>query len=91
MPKTMKKHQKEILQYSFAALIVVSFFVILGMLLFKKIPTENTETINLAIGALLTAFGTVVGYFFGSSAGSQRKTDIIATSTPITDESKQEL
>jgi len=70
----------------FAALIVLCFFSILALLLYKKIPVENTETLNLAIGALLTAFGTVVGYFFGSSVGSQRKTDIIAQQTPKPDE-----
>jgi len=82
----MRKHVKEILQYVFAALIVICFFGILALLLYKKIPAENTETINLALGALLAAFGAVVQYFFGSSAGSQRKTDIIAQSTPINNE-----
>jgi len=80
----MRKHVKEILQYVFAALIVICFFGILFLLFIYKIPTGNTDTLNLAIGALLTAFGTVVGYFFGSSAGSQRKTDIIAQQPPIT-------
>ena len=73
----MNRHTKEILQYTFAALIVTCFFGILLVLFWVEIPITNTETLNLAIGALLTAFGTVVGYFFGSSAGSQRKTDII--------------
>lgn len=82
----MKRQAKEVLQYVFAALIVICFFGILFLLFIYKIPTENTDTLNLAIGTLLTAFGTVVGYFFGSSAGSQRKTDIIAQQTPIQDE-----
>lgn len=85
----MKKNVKEILQYVLAALIVLCFFSILALLLFFKIHSENTETLNIAIGALLTAFGTVVGYFFGSSAGSQRKTDIIAQSNPVSDEENQ--
>ena len=84
----MKKNVKEILQYAFAALIVICFFGVLYLLFYRKIVPENTETLNLAIGALLTAFGTVVGYFFGSSAGSQRKTDIIAQSTPIDNENQ---
>lgn len=74
----MKKEHKEILQYVFAALIVGCFFAFIVVLLYKPIPVQNTETINLAAGALLLAFGTVVGYYFGSSAGSQRKTDIMA-------------
>jgi len=87
----MKKQTKEILQYAFAALIVICFFGILILLFIYKIPTENTDTLNLAIGALITAFGTVVGYFFGSSVGSQRKTDIISKTEPITDENISQL
>jgi len=82
----MRKQYKEILQYVFAAIIVGCFFAFIVVLLYKPIPKENVETINLAAGALLLAFGTVVGYFFGSSAGSQRKTDIIAQQTPPQDE-----
>jgi hypothetical protein len=82
----MRKHVKEILQYVFAALIVLCFFGILLLLFKYKIPTENTDTLNLALGALLAAFGAVVQYFFGSSSGSQRKTDIIAQQPPTPDE-----
>jgi lipopolysaccharide export LptBFGC system permease protein LptF len=73
----MKKTAKELLQYVLAALIVICFFGFIALLLFMPIPKENTETLNLGAGALLIAFGTVVGYFFGSSAGSQRKTDML--------------
>ena len=82
----MKKQIKEVLQYVLAALIVVCFFGFIALLLFMPIPKENVETLNLAAGALLIAFGTVVGYFFGSSAGSQRKTDML--SKIETDENK---
>ena len=73
----MKKQIKEVLQYVLAGLIIVCSFALVALLLFYPIPKENTETLNLATGALLAAFGAIVQFFFGSSAGSQRKTDML--------------
>jgi hypothetical protein len=69
---------RNVAQYILAALIVVCFFVLLGILVFKQIPKDNGEVLYLAVGSLLSAFATVTGYFFGSSAGSQAKTEIMA-------------
>jgi len=74
----MKKQAKEIFQYALATLIVLCFFAFLVLLIYKPILTPNSETLNIAAGALMSAFGMIIGYFFGSSVGSQRKTDIIA-------------
>lgn len=38
----------------------------------------NDSAISQTIGAILSLGGTVVGYFFGSSAGSQKKDDTLA-------------
>jgi len=79
------KRIKDHIQIALAVIIVVCFFLLVWMLLFFSIPKENVETMNLATGALLTAFGTVVGYYFGSSAGSQRKTDMLSKAEPLKD------
>ena len=63
--------------YVLGALITVGFFVLLGLLLFYQIPDNNNDVLYLAIGSLISAFSMVVGYFYGSSAGSAHKTDII--------------
>jgi len=66
---------KEIFFYSLGALIVIGFFgVLLGLMIIGK----SEQTINLALGALIAGFSTVVGYFYGSSASSARKDDIIS-------------
>mgnify|MGYP001184906596 CR=1 FL=1 len=70
---------KDIFMFSLGALITFGFFTTLGYLIYKG---DNPQGVNLIIGTLLTTFGTVVGYFYGSSKGSADKTDIIANSTP---------
>lgn len=41
---------------------------------------KNDTAFNLMIGAVIANANTVVQYYFGSSAGSARKTDLLGTS-----------
>lgn len=65
---------KEIFMYVLGALITVGFFATLFYLIYSG---TFVETINLVVGTLITAFGTVVGYFYGSSKGSADKTELM--------------
>ena len=69
---------KDIAMYSLGTLLVLGFFGLLGLLIFRPIPTVNNEVLYLAIGALISGFTTVVNYFYGSSAGSAQKSDLIS-------------
>ena len=75
---------KDTYQYVLGALVVAGFFVLLYLLVSKTVPLENKDLLNLVVGALIGSFASVVGYFFGSSAGSAKKDEIIANqaSTP---------
>lgn len=74
----MKNNINTIFMYGLGALIVAGFFVLLVFLVLIPIPQGNNEVLYLAIGSLLAAFSAVVGYFYGSSAGSKQKTEILA-------------
>ncbi len=74
----MDKNKKDIFQYALAAVMVIGYFVILGMLVFNSLPIENKDAVNILLGILSMALGTVVGYFFGSSKGSSEKNDMLS-------------
>jgi len=65
---------KEIFMYALGAIVLIGFFITLFFLVKEGI---YESTINLAIGALIAAFATVVGYFYGSSKGSTDKNEMI--------------
>ena len=68
---------KQIFQYILGGLIVVGFFLLLYFLLIQVVPEGNKEQLNIAIGALIGSFTSIVGYFFGSSLGSAEKNDLL--------------
>jgi hypothetical protein len=66
-----------------ASITTVGFFGILILLFFNKVdPTNNALMIML--GSLGTAWTGVIGFYFGSSAGSQAKDQMLFHSTPMT-------
>ena len=54
-------------------LIVLGFFVTMGILFWKGLPAEGGEIVYMMFGTLTAAFTAVVAYYFGSSAGSKAK------------------
>jgi hypothetical protein len=68
---------KNLPMYILAGLIVLGYFALLGILTFKEVPAGNNTLYNIAMGSLLMAFATVVGYWFGSSKGSSDKNELI--------------
>lgn len=67
---------RTVFQYLLGALIVIGFFTLLIVLVERGVPAENKDLLNLTVGALIGSFATVVGYFFGSSAGSAAKNEL---------------
>jgi len=59
-----------------AASVTVGFFSILGMMLLGKVDSNN-PAILMMLGSLGTAWTGIIAYYFGSSAGSQAKTEML--------------
>ena len=68
---------KDLLMYVLGGLITLGFFALLALLIFNPAPIENKDLLNITIGSLLTAFATVVSYFYGSSKGSADKNELL--------------
>ena len=61
-----------------AGLITLGFFGVMAAMMFYKLPTETHDAMMLMLGSLGTAWTGVVAYYFGSSAGSARKTELLS-------------
>lgn len=64
-------------------IITMEFFATLAYLIREKVPTESRETVLAMIETLKTVWIMAVSYYFGTTAGSARKTEVIAASGPI--------
>lgn len=81
LKNTIMKLESKIVKYGLASLIIIGFFTLMVLLIRFQVPTENKDMLNMVIGALLGAFATIVGYFFGSSQGSSEKTEMMNKKT----------
>lgn len=68
-----------------ATAVIVAFF---GMVFWiaqraTDIPPGIKDVLLILVGVIATCFKDVVGYFLGSSLGSQRKDDIIRQAGPV--------
>lgn len=69
---------KDITPKLLAAGITTGYFGVLFYMLTHGLPTTGgSEAMLVMLGTLGTAWGGVVAYYFGSSAGSKEKTDTI--------------
>ncbi|HEY2022488.1 hypothetical protein [Paraburkholderia sp.] len=71
-----------------AMAVTTGFFGILLLMAFKPLPGSNKDLVNVVVGALGTAWISIIGYYFGTSVGSMRKTELLAKpSLPIRSDS----
>ncbi|WP_168789398.1 hypothetical protein [Paraburkholderia aromaticivorans] len=71
-----------------AMAVTAGFFGILLLMAFQPLPGANKDLVNVIVGALGTAWISIIGYYFGTSVGSMRKTELLAKpSVPITPDS----
>jgi hypothetical protein len=66
-----------------ALVVTFGFFGVLAYMLFRSIPPSGHDSMLLMLGSLSTAWTAIVAYYFGSSAGSDRKTELLAQAPPI--------
>jgi len=62
-------------------LVTVGFFGILSYLMVTPTDTANTP-LMIMLGSLGTAWTGIIAFYFGSSAGSQKKDQMLYNSTP---------
>lgn len=63
-----------------ASVIVLGFFSTLATIAFVDIPDGAEQPVSILLGALTAMITQVGNYYFGSSAGSKQKTDLMKSS-----------
>ena len=74
---------KDKIPAALAIMVTVGFFSVLAFMLFRQVPPTGHDALLLMLGALGSAWTAVVAYYFGSSAGSDRKTELLAQAPPV--------
>ena len=75
--------KRDVNLYALAWLIVAGFFGLTCLLIFRSLPPDASGVVFMLFGALAAAFGSVVGYFFGSSKGSADKSQFMANELTV--------
>ena len=60
-----------------AFVLVLMIWYLLHGILNARDEVANKDVFNVVLGALVTAFTTVVAYYFGSSLGSSKKDEAL--------------
>ena len=80
--REMQATTRSIVPPVLAAIVTIGFFGIMVMMLLGKVDSNN-PAILMMLGSLGTAWTGIIAYYFGSSAGSQAKTDLLSKAPAI--------
>lgn len=78
--RTMQSTTKSFVPAVLAMLVTLGFFGILFALMFGY--ATKSDELMIMLGSLGTAWTGIIAFYFGSSAGSQRKDELLHQSSP---------
>ena len=79
--RDMQTTTQSIIPPLLSILVTIGFFGILAYLMVTPADTANTP-LMIMLGSLGTAWTGIIAFYFGSSAGSQKKDAMLYNSTP---------
>ena len=77
------KNLNDVVRAIMSLVVTAGYTIMLTLILSGAAVIQDSQISVLLFGSLSTVFGTVFGYWFGSTAGSAKKTDIIAQSQAV--------
>ncbi|HUD64669.1 MAG TPA: hypothetical protein VMQ17_08830 [Candidatus Sulfotelmatobacter sp.] len=81
--REMQTQTRSWLPGALAIFITLGFFSLLALIAFHATPASSEKALDIMLGSLATAWIMVVGFYFGSSSGHERATELLAQSTPV--------
>lgn len=83
--RAMQVQTRSWLPGALALTVTTGFFGLLAVTAFHTVPEGSEKILDVMTGSLGTAWICIVNYYFGSSAGSDRKTELLAQAPAIPD------
>jgi hypothetical protein len=80
--RTMQTTVRSKIPGMLAIFVTLGFFGILAAMFRYQPPQSAHDALMLMLGALGGAWTSIVAYYFGSSSGSDRKTELMAQAAP---------
>lgn len=77
------KMKREWAPIALAAVVLIMFFAVMEYLLRGEVPQSSHDIVLQMIETLKNITIMVVSFFVGTTAASERKTDIIAKANPV--------
>lgn len=81
--RDMQATTRSIVPPALAGAVTIGFFSILGGMMFGKVSVADNTALTMMLGSLGTAWTGIIAYYFGSSSGSQAKTEMLSKAQPI--------
>lgn len=81
--RSMEVQTQSRIPSALAVLVTLGFFGLLTLTATHAPPASSEKVLDVMTGSLGTAWIMVMGFYFGSSAGSARKTELLAQAPPI--------
>ena len=69
---------KDITPKLLALVVTLGFFGVLAYMMVLSVPAASRDVLNIMLGSLGTAWISIISYYFGSSSGSDRKTELLS-------------
>lgn len=76
--RDMQAATRSIVPPLLAGIVTIGFFGILIGMMYGKVSVADNTALMMMLGSLGTAWTGIIAYYFGSSAGSQAKTELMA-------------
>jgi hypothetical protein len=76
--RDMQKTTRSPVPAILSTLVTVGYFGILVGMMLGKLKVEDSQALLLMLGSLSTGWGMVMAFWFGTTADSGRKTDLLA-------------
>lgn len=66
-----------------SVLVTLGYFGVLVGMMTGTLKTADSQALLLMLGSLSTGWGVVMAFWFGTTAGSSRKTELLAQAPPV--------